>query len=195
LTQVGSTLFSRILLVGFGNSPLFLEQSRVGALDNILQVAYQQGDMRTLPWTAHFDRIINWFTSYGYFDDEDNRQVLREAYRALKPGGKLLIDHQNRDRWLQSMPTHVVFEHPHAPGDFMIDQVSYDVLTGRHETERTVTRAGQTRKMHFSVRLFTFPELRDWLFQAGFSGVEGNGADGEPLRLESRRMIVVASKA
>jgi hypothetical protein len=29
--------------------------------------------MRRLPWTARFDRVVNWSTAFGYFDDTTNR--------------------------------------------------------------------------------------------------------------------------
>jgi hypothetical protein len=40
--------------------------------------------------------------------------------------------------------------------------------------------------------MFTFPELRDWLLAAGFSGVDAYGRDGEPLTMEHRRLVAVA---
>ncbi|MGO8949631.1 MAG: hypothetical protein ACLQUY_18665 [Ktedonobacterales bacterium] len=61
-------------------------------------------------------------------------------------------------------------------------------------TERTVVRDGQVRRMRFFVRMFTFTELRDWLLASGFSGVEGFDEQGAPLALESRRMLVMATK-
>jgi hypothetical protein len=76
----------------------------------------------------------------------------------------------------------------------MIDRGAYDPLTGRAPTERIVIRDGRVRRFHFSVRLFTFAELSDWLLQSGFERVDGYGMDGEPLSLESRRMIAVARK-
>jgi len=42
------------------------------------------------------------------------------------------------------------------------------------------------------VRLFGFPEIRDWLLAAGFAKVAGYGEDGRPLTASHRRMIVVA---
>lgn len=35
--------------------------------------------MRTLPWTGRFDRVISWFTAFGYFNDAGNRQVLARS--------------------------------------------------------------------------------------------------------------------
>jgi hypothetical protein len=60
-------------------------------------------------------------------------------------------------------------------------------------TERISVRDGRVRRYWFSVRTFAFAELREWLLHAGFAEVDGYGAEGEPLALGSRRMIVVAS--
>lgn len=78
-------------------------------------------------------------------------------------------------------------------GDVLLDRHRFDVTTGRNETERFVIRGGQVRRTDFSVRFFTFTELRDWLLEAGFSAVEVTGHEGEPLTLEVRRMVVVAT--
>src|SRR5215469_13550888 len=89
------------LVTGLDITPAFLEQAQQVAAAEELTATYRLGDMRSLPWTAHFDAIVNWMSAYGYVDDEENRQVLIEAHRALKPGGKLLLDLNNRDWLLQ----------------------------------------------------------------------------------------------
>ncbi len=45
------------------------------------------GDMRRLPFAAEsFDWVLNFFTSFGYFESErENFQVLEEAVRVLTP--------------------------------------------------------------------------------------------------------------
>jgi SAM-dependent methyltransferase len=52
-------------------------------------VDYVEGHMRSLPWTQHFDRVVNWFIAFGYFDDPDNRRVLTQIAQVLKPGGRV----------------------------------------------------------------------------------------------------------
>ena len=182
-------------VVGLDSSPGFLELARrdaaVLAWTEVVAPEYVLGDMRHLPWSERFDRILNWFTAFGYFNDEGNRQVLREAQRALKPGGKLLVELNNRDAILSHLQHASVVE---RNGNYMIDQTRYDVPTGRMITERTVIRDGRVRQMHFFVRMFTFPELRDWLLAADFSSVEAFDEQGAPLAMESRRMLVVATK-
>jgi SAM-dependent methyltransferase len=52
------------------------------------------GDMRRLPFARRtFDWVLNFFTSFGYFEQEsENFQVLEEIARVLTPGGRFLID-------------------------------------------------------------------------------------------------------
>jgi SAM-dependent methyltransferase len=182
-------------VVGLDATPGFLELARREAAGlaerGIVAPEYVLGDMRHLPWTERFDRIVNWFTAYGYFDDEGNRDVLREAQRVLKPGGKLLIELNNRDFVLRTFQQALVVE---RDGNYLIDQSRYDVPTGRMLTERTLVRDGRVRRMRFFTRMFTFPELRDWLLAAGFTSAEGFDERGEPFALESRRMLIVATK-
>jgi hypothetical protein len=76
-------------------------------------------------------------------------------------------------------------------GDLVIDQHQLDALAGRSLSTRTYLRGGRSRRVLYSVRMFGFPGLRDWLRAAGFIAVAGYGDDGQPLTAESRRMIVV----
>jgi len=173
-------------MTGLDVTPAFLDQARQG-----LAVEYVAGDMRALPWSERFDGILNWFTAYGYVEDEDNRAVLTQAYQALKPGGTLLIDLNNRDYILRHYQHAAVVEREDS---FMIDRMRYDIATGRNYTERIIVRDGQVRRMRFFVRLLTYPELSAWLRQAGFAQVSGYDQDGQELTANSRRMIVVATK-
>jgi SAM-dependent methyltransferase len=57
---------------------------------------FAKHDMRDPFGKNSFDYVFNFFTSFGYFkNDEDNRRVIRNIYHALKPGGSLVIDYLN----------------------------------------------------------------------------------------------------
>jgi cyclopropane fatty-acyl-phospholipid synthase-like methyltransferase len=73
-------------VTGLDATPLFLQRARADADALGVTVEYVEGDMRDLPWRNKFDRIVNWFTAYGYFDDAANKQVLAQAASALKQG-------------------------------------------------------------------------------------------------------------
>jgi SAM-dependent methyltransferase len=88
---------------------LFLDQARTDAAALGVEVDYQHGDMRELPWTERFDAVVNWFTAFGYFDDDGNRRVLAEVARALRPGGRFALE-VNHFPWLMRnfRPSNVV---------------------------------------------------------------------------------------
>jgi SAM-dependent methyltransferase len=146
--------------------------------------------MRSLPWTERFDRVVNWFTAFGYFDDDGNRKVLAEVARALRPGGRLAIELNNYPAIMRTYLPSTVVE---RDGDLMLDRHRFDPLTGRNLVDRTIVRDGSVRRTHCDVRMFTYPELRDWLLEAGFASVAGYGEDGRPLTQQHRRLIAVAA--
>jgi SAM-dependent methyltransferase len=178
-------------VTGLDATPMFLERARHDASARGVDVEYVEGDMRALPWEHRFDRVISWFTSFGYFDDDGNRTVLRQAHRALRPSGALLIENNNLaellGRWL---PACVV----ELDGDFSIDRSVFDPTTGRATTDRVLVRDGRTRRFSFSVRMFIAVELRDWLLETGFTEVNFFDMEGEPLTAQGRRMITIARR-
>ena len=178
-------------VTGVDADALFLARAREDAAQRGVEVDYIQADMRELPWEERFDAVVNWFTSFGYFDDEGNRAWLEAVRRTLKPEGRLAIDVHSRDVFTRNFRNADVTE---RDGDLVVDQHRFDVETGRAHTERWIVRGGKARKTEYSVRFYTFTELRSLLFDADFSSVEGVGHDGNPLTLESRRMIVIATR-
>jgi SAM-dependent methyltransferase len=179
-------------VTGLDSSAVFLDRARADADAAGISAEYVTGDMRQLPWRSRFDRVVNWSTAFGYFDDAANRAVLDGIARALRPGGRLAMDLDNLTSFLAAMcPSRVVAARDN--GDMLVDRYHLDALTGRFEAERTVLRDGRSRRVRFVKRLFGFPELRDWLLAAGFATVGGYGEDGQPLTAGHRRMVVVAA--
>ena len=180
------------VVTGLDSSAVFLDRARADAGALGVEVDYVSGDMRDLPWAGRFDRVVNWSTAFGYFEDEDNRRVLGQIAHALRPGGQLAMDLDNLTSFLRGFhPSRIMTR---ADGDMLADRYRLDAVTGRFEAERTVIRAGRARRVTFLKRLFGFPELRDWLLAAGFDRVAGYGEDGRALRAEHDRMIVVSSR-
>jgi len=54
------------------------------------------GDMRSVYFPNEFDVVFNLFTSFGYFNDEnDNLKVYQSVYEQLKPDGVFVMDFMN----------------------------------------------------------------------------------------------------
>lgn len=61
-------------------------------------------DMRALYYSRHFDIALNLFTSFGYFDtDEEHIAALQMFNKALKPGGILVLDYFNSHKVVSSL--------------------------------------------------------------------------------------------
>jgi len=146
-----------------------------------------------MPFEGHFDAAVNWFSSFGYFDDEGNQAVLEGFRRALKPGGKLLIEQASRDFLLANLPASGQAVWVGERGDdLLIDKVSYDPAAGRSTTERIVVRDGKVRRMHFSLAQPTASELARMLREAGFEDVRALNENGDEFTTRSRRLLMLA---
>lgn len=178
-------------LVGLDATRLFLDRAREDAEARNVAVEYVHGDMRDLPWSNEFDVVVNWFTAFGYFDDETNRAILRQVRGVLKPHGRVLLELNHAPNLIRSyVPVSIM----RRGKDAMIDEHHYDPTTGRTHADRTVIRDGKVRTVAFSTRLFAFPELRDWLHAAGFANVAGYDGAGQTLTCDAQRMIIKATR-
>jgi 2-polyprenyl-3-methyl-5-hydroxy-6-metoxy-1,4-benzoquinol methylase len=180
-----------LVVTGADNSPPALVRARAAAQAARVALRLSDGDMRELSFHEEFDAVVSWYTSLGYYDDAVERGILRRLFRALRPGGRLLIEHVNRDRVLRNYQTYAVEE---RDGHLMIDHNAFDPLAGRTAKTRTFIGPRGRRSTAYSIRLFTFPELRDWLLDAGFADVRGLAPDGGPFAQDSARMIVLATR-
>lgn len=182
-------------VVGLDQNDGFLDRARADATDREVadRVAYHRGDMRELPWDDDtFDAAANVFTSFGYFGEADNRRILSELARVLRPGGRLLVDVRNHDAVLADFRDVTMTE---RNGDYLIDRHEYDPRSGRITTDRLVVRDGQTREFTYSVRTYTYPEICSRLEDAGFAVVDDYGSlTGDPYTRRAGRCCLVGNR-
>ena len=138
---------------------------------------------------------LMWFLSgsppSAIFSDVENAQVVQQSGRALKPGGRLLIEQINRYALVRGgLPSNYVVT---RGNDLMIDRVEYDALSDRTVTERVIVRDGKVKRSKFFVRLYSPAELTALLSQAGFRSVQVFGQEGQPFTLYGQRTIVVGT--
>jgi SAM-dependent methyltransferase len=170
----------------------------VGAAARAQKVAVEtvRGDMRALPFRERFDAVINMFSSFGYLESEaDDARVLDGVARALKPGGRLLMDLLNRE-WV--MANHAPHDwHLSDDGTIYLEHRDVDLIHSRNHVSFTAIGPDGSRREieghHF--RLYTLTEVIALLGTAGLAFERAYGGfEGEPYAIATRRMIVVATK-
>ena len=162
-------------------------------------LTFRKADMRRLPdeFENQFDAIINMFSSFGYLESEsDDQQVLHQAAKVLKPGGKLLMDLLNRE-WV-IINNEEYDWHEHDDGRIVLEHRDLDLSNSiNHLTYTEILPDGTRRVMsELNMRLYTLTELTKMLNTVGLTlqSVHG-GFRGEDYTVNTRRMIVVAVKA
>jgi SAM-dependent methyltransferase len=160
------------------------------------EVTFVHGDMRELDYRSEFDAVVNWFTSFGYFDPAVNDAVLAGFARALRPTGQLLVELLNPElvARLVELAGGTVAQVMEREGDLLVDRVRYDPDEGLSHTERWIVRDGAVRRLSFSLEQVPGPKLRERLCRAGFSEVELFGRGGEPFDPEGTRLIALARR-
>jgi SAM-dependent methyltransferase len=179
-------------VVGVDASERFLELAR----EQWPEATFRHVDMRELAFESEFDAIVNWFTSFGYFDRQTNDAVLRAFARALRPGGQLLLELHNPGRLerlveLAGGSSASVIE---RDGDLVVDRVTYDRAGGFSRTERFIVRDGRVRQLEFRLEQIPAPELVRRLRTAGFEEVRLFGQAGAEFEPDGRRLIALARR-
>lgn len=155
-----------------------------------------RADARALPLkAASCDGVICLFNSIGYAGDEGTRALLAEAARVLRPGGRLLLECDPRERAEAAL----------ASG-------------GAHQTERTVVRGvaveierwleagwlharfrwaeqGERRERTLHHRLHDRLQLGSWLEGAGLREVRFlGGYDGQEFGRAAPLLLVLGTR-
>lgn len=157
------------------------------------QPEFLVGDMRKLNVGGPFKAILNWWGSFGYFDDVTNLSVLRRFAELLERGGKVMIDQINRERVLRDFRTEAWDDY--GPVRVLVKN-RWDPSTQRIDGTWTMVRAGKRSRRRTSIRIYTPRQMERLLARAGLE-LERlyGGANGEPHSRGSRRMVTVARKA
>lgn len=154
-----------------------------------------QGDMRRLPFDGCFDVVVNFFTSFGYFEFEiDHQRVVHELAGTLKPKGRFSLDLMNAARAVRTL---VPTTERQVAGFTVIENRRYDKLRRRIEKDVTLrdTRGETAKSYTESVRVFSTDEITALLANAGLrvDRLLGDFTDA-PYHDDSARMIILGSK-
>jgi len=157
-----------------------------------VEAALVRGDMRILPFRdGAFDLVVNLFTSFGYFgDDESHLHVVREVSRVTCEGGGFALDFLNTARLRNDL---VPYDEREIGGQ-IVEQRREISEDGRYVIKKICLR-GTGKEFTERVRLFDPGDLNAMMTAAGFkiAAVYGN-YDGDALTPDSPRAIMFGVK-
>jgi SAM-dependent methyltransferase len=168
-----------------------LDHARAAAAQSGADVEWRRGDMRDLPWQEEFDAALCFSGSFGYFDDDGNAAFVRSVRRALRPGGRFLID-------THVMETVVsIFQErgwDRIGETLVLQERRIDHEAGRIESDWTFVHGNEVTSHPVSIRLYTYRELANLLLGEGFGRVDAYDDHGRRFSVPgSRRLRLVAT--
>ncbi|MFN3266475.1 MAG: class I SAM-dependent methyltransferase [Deinococcales bacterium] len=198
--------FSHILGLDFNRAAI--EQARRDAQSSSAQ--FVVGDMLQLEYTEQFDVVLSLFHSMFYWDDTTHLAILRGVYRALKPGGRLLLDSYNPFALVHRklLEQHPVFgrllawrkrlgrlyrqlRQTHAWHE---TQSHFVPSTGRIQGIKRMYVGKNCEEHPLDVRIYSCTELERLLHEAGFGIEKIVSSAGTEFTAQSPRFLLVAKK-
>ena len=183
-------------VTGLDLNPDYVELAQKAAGAAKVTIETVAADMREIPYANKFDAIVNMYSSFGYLESEaEDLKVLESAAKALKPGGRLLLDMLNRE-W--AVDNYIPNDwHEGADGTLYVERRDLDLAASRMHVHFIVVdpKGGRRESIGHNIRLYTLTEMTRLLTRAGMNmtAVFG-GFDGETYAISTRRMIILAKK-
>ncbi|MCW2982180.1 MAG: Methyltransferase type 11 [Solirubrobacterales bacterium] len=151
-------------VVGTDISPDLIEIAHRDAAEENLDLDFVLSDLRDLGYDSEFDLVLNLNDgAIGYLEsDEENLKTFEVISRALRPGGRNLIQLPNVLYAKERLP-----QRSWIPAEGMIELVEHrwEKKTRRLEGKMVAARFGEVLEdldgIEFSQRLYTVEELRD----------------------------------
>jgi SAM-dependent methyltransferase len=196
-----------IIVLGTDLSPHYIETAKKRVktenIDN--KVRFQVADMRKIASVLEnekpFDGIVNLWTSFGYYDNETNDDILRQCLQLVRAGGFFALDIINRD-WLVRNFQDRSFER--IKERIVLEERHLDLNSSRmYNTWTYLREKGENvfvleKRINLDHRVWSLNELIEtfsrtgWQFKAacpGLSQPEGN----IPL-MDARYLLLIAKK-
>ncbi|MBV1857110.1 MAG: methyltransferase domain-containing protein, partial [Nannocystaceae bacterium] len=161
-------------VTGLDNSPAQIARAERAKDALGVNASFVKADMRDMPGGGPFDAILCVGTTFGYYDDEENRAVLRSLAGMLSPGGRLLLHVFNRDHIIGRLPSRAWWQ---GHGCLVLDEAQMNFFTNRLAVHRTlVFEDGRQFEHRIQIRGYNAHELGRMCVDAGLRVIEISGS-------------------
>jgi len=174
-------------VTGVDIRPAFVARARDRFQATGVSGAFAVLDMRAIDWCGEFDGVYNWGGSFGYFHDWGNAELIRRYSRALRAGGRLVVEQPNRERILRGFRAELA-------SDRRVVRNRWDARRDRMESRFLVVGVHRPRDRS-SIRLYTPGQMRA-LFEGAGLRIEAVYGDvrGAPYTRAGEKLVVVGRK-
>lgn len=177
---------------GIEYNPDYLRLAEEQAKKRDVSPEFIQGDIRCVDFGEEYDGAIIMHHSFGYFSDEEDRELLKKVYKTLKKQGRFLIEILNKDWLLKNFKEREEFV---VKGIRIVEERKFNAQTSRNNfTIKRYEKDGVVPK-EGSWRFYSASEMKSILKDIGFRFVAGYGNLNKcPLTRETRLMRLVFEK-
>ena len=172
----------------------YLDRASARAEKEGLSIEFVCADMRAFCREAAFDAVVNLYTAFGYFEDiEEDRQVVRNVWRSLVPGGAFVLELMGKEVLARIYQARDWAEL--EDGSLMLQERTIARDWSWMENRWILIRDGERTEFPLSHRLYSAMELKGLLVECGFAETHAYGdLHGAPYDHTARRLVVVARK-
>lgn len=180
-------------VTGLDLSEKYIEEASNQAEREGLEVEFIQGDMRDFVQRDHYDGVINFWSSFGYFENEDeNFQVIKNVHSSLKKDGKFLIDVMGKEI------LHDIFskkDSSHIDDGFFLEERTLKHDGDFLESNWILVKGDEVKEHKFMYWLYSEDDIRHILKKAGFEDVNVYGdLERSEYDEKAERLIAIARK-
>ena len=150
-------------------------------------------DMRHLFYNSFFDVALNLFTSFGYFEtDQEHIDALKNFNTALRPGGLLVLDFFNSQKIIETLSANM---------EKTVDGIDFKIHKeiNHHCIFKTIDFKDKGKDYSFTeeVKVYTMEDFQSFFSQSGFEIMHcfGNYNLEEFDKHNSDRLIFICKKA
>ena len=180
-------------VVGVDRTKIYLDKARKQAENEGLKVEFIQEDMRNYCKLGAFDAVINLFTSFGFFEDQkEDDLVLKNMYRSLKAGGVFVLDTIGKEVIARIFRERDWSE---EDGAIFLEERKVTKDWSWMENRWILIKGDKREEFHFSHRPYSAMELTALLGKVGFNTISIYGdMAGSPYDHKAKRLVAVAQK-
>lgn len=195
-----------IKALGTDISPLYIKVAKKRAKEEKVddRVRFRVADMReiasVLSGKKPFDGIVNLFTSFGFYDEKTNDDILRQCLGLVRGGGFFALEILNKEWLIENFQEKSFLR---LKDIIILEERSFNQHTSRIEDRWTFLMRRDDnnfvlkKEITLNHRLWNLRELKEmfertgWQFQTAYPGF---GAPKDVPLIKAKRLLFIAKK-